>query len=131
MLPSFLAYVSQRYGSQFEDVATDALTFVLQNSSTAREALRAVLNEQIKNLLPPYFSVETRRKVSGNCVPDVVLRDPGDSPRVIIEAKFTAALTENQPNAYLDFLAEHRQEGNASLLVFLVPESRLAHYRKN
>ena len=130
MPPSFLAYVAQRHGFKFEDVATDALTFVLQNSPSAREELRATLNGRITDLLPPHYSVETRRKIAGDCIPDVILRDPNDTPCVIIEAKFTAALTDCQPGRYLDYLEAYRQGDRATLLVFMVPESRLHYYRE-
>ncbi len=129
MLPSFLAYVTQQHKLGFEDVATDALTYVLKHSSSAKDALRSFLNERIADLLPPHFSVETRFDTQSHGIPDIVLRD-GNVPRVIIEAKFSAGLTSNQPVGYLNYLENERQDENPTLLAFLVPESKLAHYRE-
>ena len=53
--------------------------------------------------------------------PDIVGYDNGGVERVIIEAKFWAGFTENQPNAYLNRLPD----GSSSALLFIAPKARL------
>ena len=138
MPPSFLSYIVQQHGLTFEDVATDALAHVLYNSPAARLALSNYLNSRVTGLLPEFFSVETRvdtksfglSDLGGFGIPDIVLRDGSATPCVIMEAKFTAGLTFHQPLGYLKFLETQRRSGRPAMLVFLVPESRFAHYER-
>ena len=53
--------------------------------------------------------------------PDLVGYDDEGIERVLIEAKFWAGLTENQPNAYL----ERSPDNSPSVLLFVAPEARL------
>jgi hypothetical protein len=130
MLPSFLSYIVQQHGLTFEDVATDGLTHILQNSPSARLALQQALNQRVAGVLPTYFSVETRFDTQGSGIPDIVLKDETGCPCVIIEAKFSAGLTQYQPEGYLDYLEAECQEDRSAILVFLIPESKEAHYSR-
>ena len=53
---------------------------------------------------------------------DLVAYDAGGSERVLIEAKFWAGLTDNQPNTYL---ARLLRAGEPAVLLFVAPEQRL------
>ena len=130
MTQSFLSYVARQHGLTFEDVATDALAHVLQNSQTARSALRKFLNSPTFEPLPERFWVETRVDTQDCGIPDLLLRDEDGVPCVIIEAKFTAGLTDHQPVSYLSYLRRSLPKRRAAMLVFLVPESKKAHYEK-
>lgn len=130
MAPSFLAYVVKQHGLKFEDVATDALAHILRNSDPARSAFREFLNTKVPNLLPEFFSIETRGYAKGLGIPDLVLEDEMECCRVIVEAKFSAGLTPHQPNSYIARLRDTRPSGMAAMLIFLVPETQLPHYAK-
>jgi hypothetical protein len=50
MPEGFLAYIVRNHKLTFEDAATDALAFVLENSSGARDSLRSFLNTGVQFL---------------------------------------------------------------------------------
>jgi hypothetical protein len=56
-----------------------------------------------------------------NAIPDLIGYDEEDSPICIIEAKFWAGLTENQPITYLKRLPNNKP----SVLLFLSPQKRM------
>jgi hypothetical protein len=127
MSESFLAYIVRNHGLTFEDAATDALAFVLENSSGARDSLRSFLNTGAQ-LLPDVISIETRRSTGNYGVPDLVIKDVDGKARVIIESKFTAGLTGHQPVGYLKYLDENCPLEAGAMLIFVVPESRVGYY---
>lgn len=75
MPSSFLSYIVDQHRLTFEDVATDALAHVLQNSSAARDALRKCLNNIIADVVPEHFTVEIRLDTQIYGLPDLVLKD--------------------------------------------------------
>ena len=104
---------------QTENLATDALTFVLSKSVTARRALMAFLTHPAFTI-PGDLTFGNQARDGSDTIPDVAGRDADGQERVFIEAKFWAGLTGNQPTAYLNrFTAD-----TDCLLIFLVPEAR-------
>ena len=108
---------------QIEDVAVEALGYILSNSPAARRALTDVLKEGGIEV-GPIDRVETWEIGEEGEIPDLVCFDDSDSKHVLIEAKFWADLTKNQPNQYLKQLLKDRQDGPAALL-FVAPKARL------
>ena len=92
----------------------EALGYIFAKSEGARAALREAGAE-----VGATQRVETRATGEGGERPDLVGLDGRGTERLIIKAKFWAGLTENQPVAYLERLAEE-----PSALVFVGPESR-------
>ncbi len=114
---SIFARVAGRFISQKELFATEVLSAILDEEP----ARRAVLDfcRGIADSIPA--DLDFRPQVSSDSGrPDVV--GTADGERVIvIEGKFDAPLTDNQPCAYVDSL---REDG---LLLFVVSERRVDH----
>jgi len=110
-------FYHQINGSQ-EDIASEGLVHILQNSNEAKN--------QLKRLIHNYCNIElhdlnyfTQRSGENLERPDISAYESGEEV-LIIEAKFWASLTKNQPVEYLKRLRYHD-----SALMFLCPEKRL------
>lgn len=68
---------------------------------------------------------ESQASDSQGARPDLVARGPGNRVVMLLEAKFWAALTDNQPVGYLQSSLLQGQDGRR-LLMFLAPAQRLA-----
>ena len=120
---TLFAHIAPRLTNRIEDVAVEALGYILSNSPAARRALAETL--KIGDIeFGPIDRVETWETGSEGEIPDLVCFDDKGEKQVLIEAKFWADLTKNQPNQYLNQLLEERQDGPAALL-FVAPETRL------
>lgn len=101
-----------------ENVATEALAFIVESSEAARNGLMSML-QAIEPALPDLrFSAQ---KSEGSARPDMQGLDD-NTPRVFIENKFWAGLTENQPVEYLRLLAKCEKP---AVLLVVAPEKRL------
>lgn len=117
---TLLANLIWRFPGHQEDIATEALAHILAKSDAAVEALNDVVQSGVRDVKPV---VGLRTQVLGidGSLPDLVGFDEDQKERVIVEVKFWANLTDNQPNGYLARLPE---DGPAAL-VFLAPEDRI------
>ena len=116
---TLLAQLSSKLSQHPELVATEALGHILAGSEPAREALRTFL--QVYGLdIGPIATVRT--EVTGDELerPDLVCSDQASKERLLIEAKFWAGLTENQPVTYLRRLRDVRP----SALLVVAPSQR-------
>ncbi len=116
---TLLAHIVPKFSDRIEDVAVEALGYILSESESARHALQNVLRAGGAEVGPtPYV----RTQVSGEDgeTPDLACRDKDDVERVLIEAKFWAGLTDNQPVAYLERLPTDKP----SALIFVAPDAR-------
>ena len=104
-------------GSQ-EDIASEGLTYVLQRSLTARQALNKVV-ETISGLAFGDISYSSQSVGENLERPDISGVDKDGKEVVLLEAKFWAALTNNQPVGYLNRL------GDNTVLLFVVPTLRV------
>ena len=109
--------VQKRFSSVNEDVATDALQFLLSSSESTRLGLMKILRGVEKDL--PGLHFQTQDSEDGSR-PDMWGYD-GSEPRVFIENKFWAGLTDRQPVAYLEVLATKKQP---AVLLVVAPEAR-------
>ena len=122
MSRALLAHLAGRFVTQREDLATEALLFVLDESSVARASL-------LRLLTSAGCSVPTEARFKSQAVglggerPDLVGVDVRGHERVLVEAKFWAGLTDNQPVTYLARLEESVSE--SGVLVFMAPDTRL------
>lgn len=120
-IDTLLAHLSPSFTSQTENIAVEALGYVLNKYSGSREGLDDVVRSGVRNV-KPVVKVRTQASALDGTRPDLVGVDESDAERVLIEAKFWAELTPRQPHAYLDRLPD---DGPA-MLVFLAPEDRIA-----
>ena len=105
---------------QTEVAATAALRHILKQSESARSALeRMLLNAGVEVGSLTRFQTEAIGE-EGERV-DLVCYDEHGVERVLIEAKFWAGLTDNQPSTYLARLPEDTH----SVLMFIVPAQRI------
>ena len=104
-------------GSQ-EDIASEGLTYVLQRSSAAKEALGKIIKIDC-GLIFNDINYSTQNVGEKLERPDISGIDENGKEVIILEAKFWASLTENQPVEYL------RRLGDNSVLIFIVPTLRV------
>ena len=118
--PTLLAHLAYKLSSQPETVATEALGHILHGSKAAREVLQVFL-ESAGADVGRINTVGT--EVTGEALerPDLACMDEDGRERVLIEVKFQAGLTSNQPGTYLSRLPEDR----TSALLFIAPSWRL------
>jgi hypothetical protein len=112
----FSHIIQKRFSRVNEDVATDALSFILQGSESARNGMMKLLRGLVVDL--PSLRFRTQQ-TEGSIRPDMWGFHQME-PRVFIENKFWAGLTDNQPVAYLRQLAPYAP----SVLLMVVPEAR-------
>lgn len=113
----FSHIVQRRFSQVNEDVATDALAFILHFSESARTGMLKLLRGIASDI--PILRFHTQQ-TEGSIRPDMWGVDE-TGPRVFVENKFWAGLTENQPISYLKQLAEYSQP---TILLAVVPEAR-------
>jgi len=114
----FSHIVQRRLSHQSEDVATEALAFILNSSEPARRAFTDLLRRIKPDLPDLYFRTQ---RTAGDARPDMWGLDESNTPHVFIENKFWAGLTENQPVEYLRRLPATPEP---SVLLFTVPAAR-------
>lgn len=140
---SLLAHLVPKLTPQVEDVATDALAYILNQSARCREALGSLMSDDGHQLQPlyrastqvtvPALAPEQHAQVkhplyraSTQVTPphwrlDLVAYDADDSMRLIIESKFWAALLSGQASGYVKHLAADKA---GATLLFVAPEVR-------
>src|SRR5687767_5081415 len=119
----FSHIVQRRLSQENENVATEALAFIVESSAPARAGLMKVLTGVAPGLPALRFRTQQTKE---NARPDMWGFD-GGTPRVFIENKFWAGLTENQPVQYLRVLAHYP---NPAVLLTVVPANRLETVRR-
>lgn len=123
-----LSAIAPLFKPQLEDVATEGLCYILGSSERARATFARFLSEATG--LSFTESLSWKKQDSGTdksrpedkSRPDLVGTDAAGRTRIIIEAKFWADLTPNQPGTYLERL---RKQEMAGAVVVIGPERRL------
>ncbi len=115
---TLLAHLSPRFTERSEDIAVEALGYILSRSKAARDALEDVLQNGSAEV-GPIGRVKTQVGEEGTR-PDIACYDNSSAERVLVEAKFWAGLTDNQPVAYLRRLPDDRP----SALLVIAPAAR-------
>lgn len=113
----FSHIIQKRFSQVNEDVATDALSYVLKSSDAAKHGITKLLRGIIPDLPVLYFQTQ---QAEGDIRPDM-WGFTDTEPRVFLENKFWAGLTENQPIIYLNKLASYTQP---TVLLVVAPEAR-------
>lgn len=113
----FSHIIQKRFSQVNEDVATDALAYVLQSSEAAQRGMAKLLSGIVPDL--PSLRFKTQQS-EGAIRPDMWgFADHG--PCVYVENKFWAGLTDNQPVSYLKRLAGYAQP---TVLLVVAPAAR-------
>lgn len=113
----FSHIIQKRFSHANEDVATDALAYVLESSEAARRGMTKLLRGLVPDLPLLHFITQ---QAEGTIRPD--MWGLADSElRVFVENKFWAGLTDNQPVSYLQQLAVCPQP---TILLVVAPAAR-------
>ena len=116
-----LGHLAQRFAVSEENLATEALTWLLGRSAAARAALVG-LARTIGVDVPDELRFVGQVGSPDTGRPDVVGLDASSRERLLIEAKFAAALTDQQPSGYLKRLPPDVD----GMLLVVAPTVRLA-----
>ena len=117
---SLFGEMSLRFGSHPENLATEALFYILRQHEGAWPALqRYFLHTNIA--IPTDVKFRLQAWGEDQSQPDLLATDEDGDPVLIIEAKFWAGLTSNQPVTYLQRLVQ----GKPGLLAIVCPGMRL------
>ncbi|MEY9908229.1 hypothetical protein ABIA35_004462 [Catenulispora sp. MAP12-49] len=121
--PGLLGHLATRLTSQSENLATEALCYVLQTSAAATAGFTAMLRKAAD--IPEELRFDTQASSDADAgIPDIVGYDAGGGTRVLLEAKFWAGLTKNQPVTYLERLPAVG-DGVEGLLLVVTPSLRV------
>lgn len=113
MNQSLLSHIAGSFISQYENVANSSISYLLNTYPAARVTLGKILNI---NEIPIRYVTELGAGKNGR--PDVTgINERGDK-LIIIEGKFWANLTSNQPLNYIKELSENGK------ILFLAPVKR-------
>ncbi len=114
----FSHVVQKRLSQENENVATEALSFVLQSHELAHNGMMKLLRGIDPQMPRLWFRTQ---QAEGKGRPDMLGCDDAGEPHLFIENKFWAGLTENQPVSYLRRLVECPM---ATILLVIGPEAR-------
>ena len=115
---TLLAHLSPRFTERAEDIAVEALGYILSRSKPSRAGLEDILRNGGADIGP--ISRVATQVGEERTRPDIVCFDGSGAERVLIEAKFWAGLTDSQPVAYLKRLPADK----ASALLVIAPAAR-------
>lgn len=118
---SLLAHLANRFTNQTETLATEALGYILSQSAPARGALQEMLRSGGADV-GAIACVQTESIGEKMERVDLSGYNDANEERVLIEVKFWAELTDNQPSEYLKRLPN---DGRPSALLFVAPEARV------
>ncbi len=116
---SLLSFIARRHSVGLEDVATDALYFILCRSDSSRRALPDFLGDDGGPL--EIAAVQPWLVDAHGGIPDLACLDEDENVVAFIESKFWAGLTDHQPVTYWERLPADRP----STLLFLAPDDRI------
>ena len=117
--PTLLADLALRLAQSPEDVATEALTLILGRSEASRQALNGLLVQWAGSTSSAVARWKAQVVGADDSRTDMEGEDALGAVRVILENKFWAGLTPNQPATYLRRLPED------GVLAFVAPTARL------
>ena len=114
-LPGLFGFLATRFSAHPENVATEALAYVLRSSSPVARAFEDYVRRVAP--IPGGLHYVTQAAADDRAIPDLAGIDASGRSPLLVEAKFWAGLTDQQPVAYLARLPEDE----TALLLFIVP----------
>ena len=118
-------HLASRFSTHPENLATEAVAFIVNRSPAMREALRRLFGWTGIEL-PRLARFRSQAGDDQGNIPDLVGLDTMGAERLFIENKFWAGLTENQPAGYLERLPA---EGGPLIAHFLALFGQLLERR--
>ncbi|MBE7184507.1 MAG: hypothetical protein INR68_08890 [Methylobacterium mesophilicum] len=120
MSETLFAHLATRFAPSPENIAIEALGFILARSASARASLRALVSV-VGLSLPLDLAFATQAASDDLARPDIEGYGTDLKRHVVVECKFWAGLTANQPLTYAARLSSE----TPGALVFIVPASRM------
>ena len=117
---SLLGYLAWRFPGATEDIATEALCYILCKQEGVRTALADLVRSGGADP-EPMDSFDTQRVYQGSKKPDLVAFNERREV-LLVESKFWASLTSHQPNGYLRLMMKDLPD--ARNLLFIAPKVR-------
>ena len=117
---TLFGHLALRFSSHPENLATEALLYLLNNSRHANDFFGRFLSG-FENDFPTITRFNSQVSSDENTIPDLVATDIAGNSVFIVENKFWAELPPNQPLGYLSLLSAEIP----SALFFVCPEMRL------
>lgn len=115
-MKNLIAYIAELKQIGKENLATELLAELIR-SPLSEHAFRSFVS-RFDITLPDMYRVKTQQGgIESRCIPDLWIRDAQGHPFVIIDSKFYAGFTHNQPNGYIN-------EVKGGLVLFVVPDKR-------
>ena len=119
MQNSLLAHIAGNFITEYENVANSSVAYLLNEYPITHDVLKDILCMED---VPSYYITELATENNGR--PDISGIDKNGNTVVIIEGKFWANLTDNQPVNYL------RELGDNGKLLFLAPDKRIVSLKQ-
>ena len=116
-MQSLLGQFYNRIKGSQEDIASESLVYILKQSLESRKVINQIVKANT-DLTFSDLSFQTQNVGKDLERPDISGKDETGKEVLLIEAKFWASLTHNQPNGYLKRLKDN------TVLIFLVPTLR-------
>lgn len=116
---SVFGEIVTRFTSNAEDIATEALCYVLRTYPSAWESTRRLL-EKSGVSFDEHLAFSTQASTVSEGRPDLIGTDSSGDRVLVLEAKFWAGLTPNQPVSYLQLLPP----GKPSMVLVVAPALR-------
>lgn len=118
-MKSLFGHIALKFTSEAENLATESLFYLLSNSKPANNAFFRFIND-INNVNSD-LTFRTQVYDEDESIPDLVGFDNENDQICIIESKFWAGLTHNQPITYI----KRFNSSKPSIILFLVPAKRI------
>ena len=116
---SLLSHVAPSLTLQVENLATESLLYLLQRYRTAHKAFIDLVST-IGYVPPGDLDFRSQVHMQYGSIPDLVGATADEKGVLLVESKFWAQLTPNQPTGYLSRLPKDRE----GMVLFIAPESR-------
>jgi hypothetical protein len=123
-MTGLFSHLAGRFSAGAENLATEALLYLLRGYEPLRSEFTHLLEQHTGVALPTGMNFRTQAGSEDGSIPDLIAESEAGR-QLIVEAKFWAGLTGNQPRAYLEQLPVD----SSALLLFLVPEARVPTIR--
>jgi hypothetical protein len=120
-----LAYLAPRLTDQVENLATDALLYLFRSHAEVSNTFFNLLSD-IGCELPQPLEFDTQLSLENGAIPDLQGRTEKDEIGLLVEVKFGAQFTPNQPLAYIEHIGV--EEGGA--VIVLAPANRYKYLWK-
>jgi len=121
-MKSILSEVVGKHSKQIENICSESLALIINDSPSAQAAFREYVFRSSSNTVKLNDKLLVSTQVTSKrdaSIPDLKIND-GSNGTYLLEAKFWAGLTDHQPNTYLERIAT-----TGGALLFLAPERRI------